>query len=111
MTWHEVQTKLLEVQKDQQMCIHKSDLTQLGKSWQISVLAQLGKSSQISVLAQLDKSWQILVVTQLGKSWQISVLAQLGKSWQILFVFKYLIAYLILVADTLQCFLKCLIYL
>ncbi|XP_045169855.2 autophagy-related protein 9A-like [Mercenaria mercenaria] len=29
MTWHEVQTRILEVQKDQQMCIHKSDLTQL----------------------------------------------------------------------------------
>lgn len=31
MTWHEVQTRLLDVQKDQQMCIHKSDLTQLGQ--------------------------------------------------------------------------------
>ncbi|KAH3716327.1 autophagy-related protein 9A-like [Dreissena polymorpha] len=29
MTWHEVQSKLLEVQKVQQMCIHKADLTQL----------------------------------------------------------------------------------
>ncbi|WAQ93667.1 ATG9A-like protein [Mya arenaria] len=29
MTWHEVQTRLLDVQKVQQMCIHKSDLTQL----------------------------------------------------------------------------------
>ncbi|XP_060575808.1 autophagy-related protein 9A-like [Ruditapes philippinarum] len=29
LTWHEVQTRILEVQKDQQMCIHKSDLTQL----------------------------------------------------------------------------------
>lgn len=29
MTWHEVQSKLLEVQKDQQMCIHKKDLVQL----------------------------------------------------------------------------------
>ena len=32
MTWHEVQTKLLDVQKEQQMCIHKTELTQLGKS-------------------------------------------------------------------------------
>ena len=30
MTWHEVQTKLLDVQKEQQMCIHKTELTQLG---------------------------------------------------------------------------------
>lgn len=30
MTWHEVQAKLLDVQKEQQMCIHKTELTQLG---------------------------------------------------------------------------------
>ncbi|KAK0058268.1 autophagy-related protein 9A [Biomphalaria pfeifferi] len=29
MTWHEVQLRLLEVQKEQQICIHKQDLTQL----------------------------------------------------------------------------------
>lgn len=29
LTWHEVQTQLIEVQKEQQMCIHKKDLTQL----------------------------------------------------------------------------------
>lgn len=29
MTWHEVQAKLLDVQKEQQMCIHKTELTQL----------------------------------------------------------------------------------
>ncbi|KAL3831621.1 hypothetical protein ACJMK2_023354 [Sinanodonta woodiana] len=29
MTWHEVQRKLLEVQKEQQMCIHKTELTEL----------------------------------------------------------------------------------
>ena len=32
MTWHEVQTKLLDVQKEQQMCIHKTELTQLGET-------------------------------------------------------------------------------
>ena len=31
MTWHEVQRRLLDVQKEQQMCVHKSELTQLGK--------------------------------------------------------------------------------
>ena len=31
MTWHEVQTRLLEVQKEHQMCIHKRELSQLGK--------------------------------------------------------------------------------
>ena len=30
MTWHEVQRRLLEVQKEQQMCIHKQELTELG---------------------------------------------------------------------------------
>ena len=30
MTWHEVQRRLLDVQKEQQMCIHKLELTQLG---------------------------------------------------------------------------------
>ena len=34
MTWHEVQTKLLDVQKEQQMCIHKTELTQLGNDSQ-----------------------------------------------------------------------------
>ncbi|KAK7479311.1 hypothetical protein BaRGS_00029481 [Batillaria attramentaria] len=29
LTWHEVQAQLIEVQKEQQMCIHKKDLTQL----------------------------------------------------------------------------------
>ncbi|KAH7961544.1 hypothetical protein HPB52_010228 [Rhipicephalus sanguineus] len=29
MTWHEVQRRVLEVQKDQQMCIHKQELTEL----------------------------------------------------------------------------------
>ena len=29
LTWHEVQARLLEVQKVQQMCVHKADLTQL----------------------------------------------------------------------------------
>ncbi|KAK3580575.1 hypothetical protein CHS0354_002669 [Potamilus streckersoni] len=29
MTWHEVQRKLLAVQKEQQMCIHKTELTEL----------------------------------------------------------------------------------
>ncbi|CAN7941002.1 unnamed protein product, partial [Ixodes pacificus] len=29
MTWHEVQRRLLDVQKDQQMCIHKTELTEL----------------------------------------------------------------------------------
>lgn len=29
MTWHEVQKRLILVQKEQQICIHKSDLTQL----------------------------------------------------------------------------------
>jgi autophagy-related protein 9 len=29
MTWHEVQLRLLEVQKEQQICIHKQELTQL----------------------------------------------------------------------------------
>lgn len=29
MTWHEVQRRLLEVQKEQQMCIHKQELTEL----------------------------------------------------------------------------------
>ena len=29
MTWHEVQKRLIEVQKEQQMCIHKTELTQL----------------------------------------------------------------------------------
>ncbi|ESP03176.1 hypothetical protein LOTGIDRAFT_137839 [Lottia gigantea] len=29
MTWHEVQRRLLEVQKEQQMCVHKSELTEL----------------------------------------------------------------------------------
>lgn len=29
MTWHEVQQKLLEVQTEQQMCIHKSELSEL----------------------------------------------------------------------------------
>jgi len=27
MTWHEVQRKLLEAQKELQMCIHKAELT------------------------------------------------------------------------------------
>lgn len=31
MTWHEVQRKLLEVQKHEQMCIHKRELSELGK--------------------------------------------------------------------------------
>lgn len=31
MTWHEVQKRLLEVQKQVQMCVHKSELTQLGE--------------------------------------------------------------------------------
>lgn len=31
VTWHEVQMRLLEVQLEQQMCIHKQQLTQLGK--------------------------------------------------------------------------------
>ena len=31
MTWHEVQSRLLEVQKEQQMCIHKIELTELGQ--------------------------------------------------------------------------------
>ena len=30
MTWHEVQNRLREVQKEQQMCIHKAELTELG---------------------------------------------------------------------------------
>jgi len=30
MTWHEVQRKLLEAQKELQMCIHKAELTELG---------------------------------------------------------------------------------
>ncbi len=30
MTWHEVQSRLLDVQKEQQMCVHKQELTQLG---------------------------------------------------------------------------------
>ena len=30
MTWHEVQRRLLEVQTEQQMCIHKTELTELG---------------------------------------------------------------------------------
>ncbi|XP_076464699.1 autophagy-related protein 9A-like [Babylonia areolata] len=29
MTWHEVQARLLEVQKEHQMCVHKRELTQL----------------------------------------------------------------------------------
>ncbi|KAK6166142.1 hypothetical protein SNE40_022905 [Patella caerulea] len=29
MTWHEVQRRLLEVQKEQQMCVHKTELTEL----------------------------------------------------------------------------------
>ena len=29
MTWHEVQKRLIDVQKEQQMCIHKAELTQL----------------------------------------------------------------------------------
>lgn len=29
LTWHEVQRRLLEVQKEQQMCIHKQELTEL----------------------------------------------------------------------------------
>lgn len=29
MTWHEVQRRVLEVQKEQQMCIHKQELTEL----------------------------------------------------------------------------------
>ncbi len=29
MTWHEVQKRLLDVQKEQQMCIHKQELTEL----------------------------------------------------------------------------------
>ncbi|KAJ8314067.1 hypothetical protein KUTeg_008628, partial [Tegillarca granosa] len=29
MTWHEVQRKLLEVQKQEQMCIHKQELSEL----------------------------------------------------------------------------------
>lgn len=33
MTWHEVQRRLLDVQKEQQMCIHKLELTQLGKQF------------------------------------------------------------------------------
>lgn len=33
MTWHEVQRRLLEVQKDLKMCIHKPELTELGKTW------------------------------------------------------------------------------
>lgn len=32
MTWHEVQCRLREVQHEQQMCVHKSDLTELGRS-------------------------------------------------------------------------------
>ena len=32
MTWHEVQRRLLEVQKEQQMCIHKQELTELGET-------------------------------------------------------------------------------
>ena len=36
MTWHEVQTKLLDVQKEQQMCIHKTELTQLGNLHSVS---------------------------------------------------------------------------
>lgn len=32
MTWHEVQRKLLEAQKELQMCIHKAELTELGTS-------------------------------------------------------------------------------
>lgn len=30
MTWHEVQARLIEVQKEEQMCIHQKELTQLG---------------------------------------------------------------------------------
>jgi len=30
MTWHEVQRKLLEAQKELHMCIHKAELTELG---------------------------------------------------------------------------------
>ena len=30
MTWHEVQARVLEVQKEHQMCVHKRELTQLG---------------------------------------------------------------------------------
>ena len=40
MTWHEVQAKLLEVQKEQQMCIHKKDLTQLGRNSFIPFVTQ-----------------------------------------------------------------------
>lgn len=29
LTWHEVQKKVIEVQKEQEMCIHKKDLTEL----------------------------------------------------------------------------------
>jgi autophagy-related protein 9 len=31
LTWHEIQRRLLEVQKEQQMCIHKQELSELGK--------------------------------------------------------------------------------
>lgn len=29
LTWHEVQRRVREVQKEQQMCIHKTDLSEL----------------------------------------------------------------------------------
>jgi len=31
MTWQDVQKKLIEVQSSHQMCIHKKELTELGK--------------------------------------------------------------------------------
>ena len=40
MTWQDVQTKLIEVQSSHQMCIHKKELTELGKY-------SLVKSSQL----------------------------------------------------------------
>ena len=40
MTWHEVQRRLLEVQKEQQMCIHKQELTELGLYRRVTELGE-----------------------------------------------------------------------
>ena len=44
MTWQDVQHKLVEVQASHQMCIHKKELTELGK---IDRLSSMKKDKMI----------------------------------------------------------------
>jgi hypothetical protein len=53
MTWHDVQKRLRDVQREHQICIHKTDLTALGMTFQTFLcFAQCWKS--------LFDSWLIL---------------------------------------------------